>query len=308
MNMIEIICNDETYTYNTYHIVKAFYPSEDVKSKVEEKASNYVEVVFDSGDILTVFPEEAREHMDKILDSRDLSIVKKERKYQMDTLLYHKLEAYTGHSLAWGILTGVRPTKIAMKKLEEGMTESEFVPWFQKDCLVSEEKARLAWQIAEKEKMLLDQLDYEEGYSLYVGIPFCPTVCTYCSFSSGSLKDWGHKVEDYLDALCKELAFIGNASKEKKLNTIYIGGGTPTSLSAEQLGRLLTCIDEHFSREYLIEYTVEAGRPDSITEEKLKVIRDHGIARISINPQTMQRKDAGRYRKAAYSRRYCYDL
>ena len=288
--MIEILCNDETFTYNTYHIVKAFYPSATVKSRVEEKASHYVEAVFESGDVIAVSPEEAAKYTETDRQKNDASALKKERKYRVDILFYWKLQAYTGRSLAWGILTGVRPTKIAMKKLTEGMDEEKFVPWFMEDCLVSEEKARLAWQIAKREKSLLDRLDYEKGYSLYVGIPFCPTVCTYCSFSSGSLADWGHRTEDYLDALCKELAFIGSASKGKKLNTVYIGGGTPTSLSAEQLERLLTCIDLHFSREHLIEYTVEAGRPDSITKEKLEVIRSHGVTRISINPQTMQQK------------------
>ena len=192
--------------------------------------------------------------------------------------------------MAWGILTGVRPTKLAMKKLEEGMESEAFVSWFRQTYLVSEEKARLAWEIAGREKKLLDRLDYEDGYSLYVGIPFCPTVCTYCSFSSGALEDWKDFVDAYVEALCKELAFIGEVSKEKKLNSIYIGGGTPTSLNARQLERILSCIDTHFSREYLLEYTVEAGRPDSITEEKLQVIKAHKVTRISINPQTMQQR------------------
>ena len=111
---------------------------------------------------------------------------------------------------------GVRPTKIAMRKLEEGMTQETFVPWFQKENLVSEEKAHLAWQIAGREKKLLDQLDYENGYSLYVGIPFCPTVCSYCSFSSGALGDWEHRVEDYLAALMKELEAIAKISEGRK--------------------------------------------------------------------------------------------
>ena len=110
----------------------------------------------------------------------------------------------------------------------------------------------MAWEIAGREKKLLDQLDYEDGYSLYVGIPFCPTVCTYCSFSSGALEDWKDFVDDYVEALCKELTFIGEVSKQKKLNSIYIGGGTPTSLNARQLERILSCIDTHFSREYLL--------------------------------------------------------
>ena len=268
--MIQIICKNESYVYNVYHMVKAFYPSADVTSAVDEKASNYVTV--------------------RVPGEADICIAEKENKNKAEKCLYHALSELTGQKLPWGILTGVRPTKIAMKMLEEGMTEEEFVPWLMEECLVSREKAALSWNIAKREKELLDQLDYENGYSLYIGIPFCPTVCTYCSFSSGALSDWKDSVDDYLRALLKELAFIADALRTKKLNTIYIGGGTPTTLNEEQLSSLLDFVDAHFSKEHLLEYTVEAGRPDSITEGKLRVLRKHGITRISINPQSMQQK------------------
>ena len=274
--MIEIICNDQTYTYNAYHIVKAFYPSEELTSKVEEKASNYVTAVFENGE--------------KIEVPSTLCAGGKEGKEEIDRYFYKKLSEKSGRELAWGMLTGVRPTKIAMKKLEEGWKPSQFVPWLMETCMVSREKAILSWMVANKEQEQLEPLDQENGYRLYVGIPFCPSVCSYCSSSSGPISQWKKHVESYMDALCKELEFIGKASKGKKLNTIYIGGGTPTSISAEQLDRLLTCIDENFSREHLLEYTVEAGRPDSITREKLEVIYKHHVTRISINPQTMQQK------------------
>lgn len=274
--MIQIICRSEAYIYNVYHMIKAFYPSEDVVSQVEEKASNYVTVLLQDGSMIVV---------DADYISEELS--EKEVKYRIDTFIYQKLADVTGHTLAWGILTGVRPTKIAMNKLEEGWNQKTFVPWFMDDCKVSRQKAELSWKIAERERELLQRLDYQDGYSLYVGIPFCPSVCTYCSFSSGALAEWEHRVEDYLQALCKELRFIGKRSAGKKLNSIYIGGGTPTTLSASQMDRLLDCIEEYFPREYLLEYTVEAGRPDSITREKLEVIKKHGITRISINPQSM---------------------
>lgn len=225
-----------------------------------------------------------------VSDEQIQPLTEKELKYQIDVKLYHELKRVTGRSLAWGILTGVRPTKIAMEKAEEGWTKERFVPWFQADCLVSRKKAELSWEIAKREQALLEKLDYEEGYSLYVGIPFCPTVCTYCSFSSGALADWADRVEDYLDALVKELVFIAEKSSKKRLNTIYIGGGTPTTLTASQLERLLGCIDRYFPREDLLEYTVEAGRPDSITREKLEVLKRHGVTRLSINPQSMQQK------------------
>ena len=275
--MIQVICKRDTYTYNAYHVIKAFYPSEEIRCRVEEKASNYVMVQLADGQKVEIF------------DDTDSAAGEMEKK-ELDRILYQKLVKITGRTLAWGILTGVRPTKLAMQKLEAGWDYETYLSWFQNEMKVSKEKAALAWEIAGREKQLLDRLDYENGYSLYVGIPFCPSVCTYCSFSSGALSDWKDRVEEYVDALCKELTFIAERSKDKKLNTIYIGGGTPTTLSAEQLERLLACIDQSFSREFLLEYTVEAGRPDSVTKEKLEVLKRHGITRISINPQSMQQK------------------
>lgn len=290
--MIEIICKEEKYSYNAYHMTKAFYPSEEINLLVEEKASNfdkenfksYLQLLFDDGDRIRLENSLEKDSLEEASSYKPLD------KHELDVALYKALAKKSNKTLAWGLLLGIRPTKLAMLKLEEGMTEEEFIPWFQKASLVSEKKAKLAWKIARREKTLLEQLDYQNGYSLYVGIPFCPTVCSYCSFSSGALSAWSHKVEDYVEALCKELKFIASVSKDKHLNTIYIGGGTPTTLTADQLHKLLSVIEENFSFDYLLEYTVEAGRPDSITREKFQVLRDHGISRISINPQSMQQK------------------
>lgn len=200
------------------------------------------------------------------------------------------MNKYTGKELSWGILTGVRPTKILMKKLEEGVPDTEITEWFQREYFVTGKKAKLGLEIAKREKALLEQLDYKDGYSLYIGIPFCPTTCAYCSFTSYPICEWQDRVDEYLDALCRELDFVSSVSKEKKLNTVYIGGGTPTTLNPRQLDRLLTYVEEHFYYGHLKEFTVEAGRPDSITREKLEVLKKHGIDRISVNPQTMQQK------------------
>lgn len=282
--MIRVICNQETFVYNAYHMVKAFYPSETVVSSVDEKASNYVTVEFAEDGT-----DGQKEAMIEIADrqANDMPEEKSAMKKYLDRMLYKKLSEQSGRTLAWGILMGVRPTKIAMRKLEEGMTQETFVPWFQKENLVSEEKAHLAWQIAGREKKLLDQLDYKNGYSLYVGIPFCPSICLYCSFSSYPLAKWRDKVDAYLDALCKELTYIGETMKVRTLDTIYIGGGTPTTLEPEQLERLLSHIECCFPTREVKEYTIEAGRPDSITREKLEVIRKYPVTRISVNPQTM---------------------
>ncbi len=291
--MIKVVCNDQTYTYNAYHLTKAFYPAGEVKSLVDEKASPFVSIYMDDALKAAIGPAELG------LERKEaISLPKSVRKNKIDKALYKRLSAITGQTLSWGILTGVRPTKIAMEKLEEGMTGTEFVPWFMEDCLVSKEKAELSWEIVNREKRILDPLDYENGYSLYVGIPFCPSICDYCSFSSGAIGDWADAVDPYVDALIKELTFIGRSLRDKKLNTIYIGGGTPTTLSPAQLNKVLACLDEYFPKEDLLEYTVEAGRPDTITKEKLTILLDHGVTRISINPQSMQQKTLDRIGRA----------
>ena len=223
IKMIQIICKSESYTYNAYHILKAFYPSQEVSCKTDEEASNYVTVQLPDGQ--EIFAETEN--------------LQTEKKRQTDLNLYDQLEKITGEPLAWGVLTGVRPTKLAMQKLEAGWKKEDYIRWAWESARVRKEKAVLAWEIAERERKILEELDYEEGYSLYVGIPFCPSVCSYCSFSSGPLDRWKEKVDVYVDTLCKELEFIAERSKNKKLNTIYIGGGTPTTLTAEQLERLM---------------------------------------------------------------------
>ena len=215
---------------------------------------------------------------------------RKLKKRYVNLKVYEWLSQVTGKELSWGIMTGVRPTKPMMNLMEEGLTDEEVVTWMQENYRVTDEKAHLGLKVAKREKELLEQLDYKDGYSLYVGIPFCPSICSYCSFSSYPLAQWKNRVDEYLDAVCKELTFIAKKSKEKKLNTIYIGGGTPTTLEPDQLDRLLTHLKTHFSYADLKEITVEAGRPDSIKREKLEVLRAHNIGRISINPQTMQQK------------------
>lgn len=139
-------------------------------------------------------------------------------------------------------------------------------------------------------RKLLEPLDYERGYSLYVGIPFCPTTCLYCSFTSYPIEKWRGRTGLYLEALFKELEYTARKMEGRPLDTVYFGGGTPTSLPAEDLEALLSRLEQLFDLSRVLEFTVEAGRPDSITPDKLKVLRDHGITRISINPQTMNQK------------------
>ena len=276
--MIQIQVNNEMYAYDMYHIVKAFYPGIRIQQTINIRCKNVIEIKLSE--------------LEFVISESELEVVedRKSKKHYVNQRIYRWLSEVTGKELSWGIMTGVRPTKPMLLMMEEGKTEQEIADWMQEHYRVTEQKAQLGIQVAKKEKTLLGQLDYQDGYSLYVGIPFCPSICSYCSFSSSPIAAWKERVDAYLDAVCKELTFIASVSKEKKLNTIYIGGGTPTTLEPEQLDRLLTHLETHFSFADLKEITVEAGRPDSITREKLEVLKAHHIGRISINPQTMQQK------------------
>lgn len=190
----------------------------------------------------------------------------------------------------WGTMTGVRPTKIPMNALLAGKSIEEVERDLKEWYLCTEEKRKLCMDIAVKEAKLLSGVDFEGGYSLYIGIPFCPTTCLYCSFTSYPYERFGHLADEYLEALLYELREVAGRCKGHKLTSIYIGGGTPTTLSALQLERLLAAVRECFGQEESYEFTVEAGRPDSITREKLQVLRKYQVERISVNPQTMQQK------------------
>lgn len=205
-------------------------------------------------------------------------------------LFYEMLTVRTGRTLPWGSLTGIRPTKIALTRLEEGWSREEIRDYMKDTYLASDEKIDLSIEIAMREKQLLEPLDYERGYSLYVGIPFCPTTCMYCSFTSYPISKWTGRTGLYLEALFKELEYTAEKMKGRSLDTIYIGGGTPTALPPEDIDAVLCKVEQLFDTKKALEFTVEAGRPDSITEEKLKALRSHGITRISINPQTMNQK------------------
>lgn len=210
------------------------------------------------------------------------------RKNDMKCRLYRQLVQETGHELPWGTLTGIRPTKLAMGFLEEGMDREACIREMQRRYLVGPEKAALSADIALQEREILREIDYENGYSLYLGIPFCPTTCLYCSFTSYPMGKWEPRMGEYLDALSREIRWTAEHFRGKKLNAVYIGGGTPTSLSSELLRRLLTEICGSFDLRDLQEFTVEGGRPDSITPEKLAALREFPVTRISINPQTMR--------------------
>ncbi len=267
----------------------AFYPGEEITVK-EEPADRIVEAdLTESGQRITVsYSDNSRDKTERYASG--VPAERQQQKNQLKRLLYEVLSRDTGRQLPWGTLTGIRPTKIPMGLLEQGASEEETARYMQETYLTGPEKTALSIEIAKREMGLLKQLDYENGYSLYVGIPFCPTTCLYCSFTSNPAGAWMPRMEEYLEAVFQEIDYVKEAFRDKKLNTVYIGGGTPTTLTAGQLDRLLGRIEESFSLEHLLEFTVEAGRPDSITAEKLEAVRRHRVSRISINPQTMKQE------------------
>ncbi len=200
--------------------------------------------------------------------------------------LFDVLMSFYKITLPWGALTGVRPAKL-VTSLRASMTDEKVSEYLKSEYYVRQDKIDLAMKISKSEERIIKASD-PNAVSLYIGIPFCPTRCLYCSFTSYPMAQYKNKVDAYLDALEREIAFCGDNLKDTPIESIYIGGGTPTSLNPTQLNRLLTMVFESFKAPK--EFTVEAGRPDTITEEKLKIISSFGINRISINPQTLNDK------------------
>ena len=287
--MIHVYTNRENYQYDLHALLKSFYPEHDVRVYAAEAQEEHQD------DEKQVIIQLFNDSMNVILDidvrkeyvhtyKNDTDVIKKECKLS----IYQDLCDYTGKTLPWGNLTGIRPTKLAMGMLAEGKEDAEIVAWLKAAHAVSDEKAQLSLDIARREKAILDRLHYEDGYSLYIGIPFCPTTCLYCSFTSYPIAVWRKRVDEYLQALFQEIDFVAETYKNKILDTVYIGGGTPTTLEAAGLDRLLQYVRDKFDFRQVTEFTVAAGRADSITREKLDVLKKHSVTRISVNPQTMK--------------------
>ena len=317
MHNIRICFLNTDFESDVYELIRAFYPEsaftviyqeEDAENQISpdldfcfRKADTSYRIEQRAGTIRT---EEVPAAEGLLKTSREallscsteeqirLHKLRKEQKDRIKTALYDMLCQLSGRTLPWGCLTGIRPVKLVTDMLEQGMSNAEAAVEMRSRYMVSREKTALAVAIANREKDILKGMDLQNGYSLYAGIPFCPSICMYCSFSSFPLKVWASRTDEYLDALIHEAQETASMMKEtgRKLHTIYIGGGTPTTLSPEQLKRLLHVLTELFYEEGVREFTVEAGRPDSITKNKLLAIRDFPVSRISVNPQTMNQK------------------
>ncbi len=219
---------------------------------------------------------------------KNVSLINSDKELHLSRILYKILSGFTGIVPKWGVITGIRPVKRVNSFLSEGKSREEIYDLLKCEYLVSKEKCDIAYETAMTQKKILDELD-GRSFSLYISIPFCPTRCSYCSFISQTYDSGIKLIPEYIDKLCRETRYTAQLVKRLglKLDTVYFGGGTPTSFSAQQLSAVMKAIEHSFDMSNVREYTVEAGRPDTITEEKLRAIKANGCTRISINPQTL---------------------
>ncbi|WP_265442939.1 coproporphyrinogen dehydrogenase HemZ [Acetivibrio straminisolvens] len=225
------------------------------------------------------------------LSKKDANYVYEERKIrkrEVKRQVYKALSQFTGKNMPWGMLTGIRPAKIVHELMDMGCSKEEINSTLKQYYFVSGKKSKILYDVAKKERHILDASE-RDMVGIYIGIPFCTTRCLYCSFTSNPVKKYEHMVESYIQALKKEIFSVGSilCKKRLRIESIYIGGGTPTSVDALYLKELLMYIEEILDLKDLKEYTLEAGRPDSITCQKLEIIKKSKVGRISINPQTM---------------------
>lgn len=293
---MKIYIINHNFHYEIENLTRVFFPNEKIEI-IKDSFPNEVDTDY----ILTEIDNENGKNVsvkinlgnviDSCTDLVELENFKEdytaEQERKMAICLYKLLTAYTGMIPPWGILTGVRPIKL-FRRLTEQYGLEYTKDYFKNSLLVTDEKITLAEETEKNERAILS-LSNNDSYSLYVSIPFCPSRCSYCSFVSQSVEKAKKLIEPYVELLCEELEYTAKIANELKLKleTVYIGGGTPTTLNAQQLERLISVINKNFPMEQCKEFTVEAGRPDTVTKDKLQTLISGGVDRISINPQTM---------------------
>ena len=287
MSMRAIITG-HSYDNEIQTISQVFSPNERfIKTEIPEPEGLTIASTIEGDFFRGVIYENGKKLLEKELssDAQD----EKERKHLAKLAMYLALSQYTGIRPSWGLLTGIRPAKIIHQLWREGLSDDEAVAHMEDKYLVMRSKARLCLEVARRERKIIEGTGRNQ-LGLYIGIPFCPTRCLYCSFTSYPLNKYVAMTDDYVKALVKELEFLSKKAEPFELESIYMGGGTPTSLSEAQLALLMDNIRRLFSFDKLKEYTVEAGRPDTISLEKLETLKRSGVTRLSVNPQTLKDK------------------
>lgn len=300
--MIFVYLEGHDFRYEVNELIKVFYFNSSIKF-IENKAfpdehiylivSSLTNNVNESYVNTVVYRGKEFVSSDTIKDISRIDIKENNKskiaKLAVKQSIYNALSKISPIKVPWGVLTGIRPTKIIHDLLSKDVRENQIKNILTKEYKLHENKANLTLDIALVEKKILDTVDYNK-FSLYVNIPFCPTRCLYCSFLSNPLSKYGDLVDSYTDKLIYEIHKTKVLLKDKTIDTVYIGGGTPTSLPIKNLDKIIKCIYEAFNKNNIREFTVEAGRPDTINKDMLLMLHDNEINRISINPQTMCEK------------------
>ncbi|MBQ8267898.1 MAG: coproporphyrinogen dehydrogenase HemZ, partial [Clostridia bacterium] len=287
------LCNiGHNFDYEMEKLIRLFLPFEKIEVLHTEQTDTRYAVceVKQNGDDTIVrvklVLENGEAEFSAVVD-KEIPDTRKETQHELGRQLLYCFEKITGYRPDWGILTGVRPAKLFSRYCNDyGNDYAE--KFFKNKFLVNEEKLDLCKKAVEGEESIV-KLSKDNSFSLYLSVPFCPTRCSYCSFVSHSIEKAQDIIPKYVELLCKELEITAEIAKKLglRLETVYMGGGTPTTLSTEQLNRVLGTVNRCFDMSTVREFTVEAGRPDTIDADKLMAIKKNGVTRISINPQTM---------------------
>ena len=296
--MIKVLLVGHKVKYELTELTKVFFPKEEIQF-IEDKEEYSGEGIF----IISELYESNKEikaitklYIDNILANQSIEDINLIEIYR-DTLdkyirigikksLYNTLINISENETPWGILTGIRPIKIIHDLLDKNIDEDIIIKTLTKEYKLDIKKAKLTLDIGKRQRSYIYPLD-KDRYSLYVSIPFCPTRCLYCSFPALPIDKYRDYIEEYIIKLMDEIKSIKNIMEGKKINTVYIGGGTPTAIFPMELERIIQFIYNEFGEKNIREITVEAGRPDTITKKYLEMLNKNNIGRISINPQTM---------------------
>lgn len=275
---IRINLNDLKFRYEVYQLFNVYFPMKEIKFIDEEEA----DYIFYIDEKILRF---------KYKDYCTEESLGEDVKNSLRRFLFLCLRDITHDIYPWGILIGIRPSKIALKLIKEGNTEEEVIEIFKEKYLAHEDKARLCIDVAKAEERIVNK--DKNNIAIYIGMAFCPTKCLYCSFTSNPIGVHKKMVMPYLEALIKEIRGISQYVKEKKLNieSVYFGGGTPTAVGDKEFSIVMKEIYDNFINNSKVkEFTVECGRPDTLTKDKLETMKVYNVNRISINPQTMNDK------------------
>lgn len=296
--MIYIFLDGHDFKYDLFQLTKAFFPEKEIiflKSKNEYNNEGYLieSIIYKKGNKTYAKANiylDGSFNIDKTESIDDIDIGKKTTtqlvKIGVKKTIYDSLISIANRNMPWGILTGIRPNKIVHDLLDRGLKEDKILSILINQYKLDKSKGDLILNIAKDQRNYIYPLN-KDRYSLYISIPFCPTKCVYCSFPSVAVGKYRDIIEDYVDKLLWEIRMIKDLMKDKNIHTVYIGGGTPTAIPSKDLERIIEEVYINFGKDNIKEFTVEAGRPDTINKEVLTMLNKYDIDRISINPQTM---------------------